>query len=307
MKNKLILLIIACLLMTCMTACKGENSSEELIDGNNKISNKKNVKTKGVACGEEFEYGDLNYNVIGVKTNEYSDGVKYLILKIEVYNNGSSDIKFHTIDRFELYGESGKEYTMDLFADIEVSLEGQITPDNKIMGEVAFEITDSKDESFTLHIGENYENYKPAITVLQSDINKTFNELFKSSGVTSKYGIGTTIKSDQFDITLISANVEPCDKDGKELLVCEFTIKNNKSDLQNFMMGFSLLGAYNSNGLKLDPRHVDVTLPVEINGNSSVTGKVPYYIETGTRDFYISVKPDLNEFDKIVNIVFSVQ
>ncbi|WP_027400012.1 DUF4352 domain-containing protein [Anaerovorax odorimutans] len=306
MKNKFTFLIMACLIIVCITGCQGEKNIKESPAESKNTANNEKISGK-VDCGDKFKCGDLSYSVIGVRTNEYDNGAKYLILKMEAYNNSLSDVMFSAIDKFKLYGKSNEEYTLDLFADVDVRLEGQITSKNKIMGEVAFDVTDSKDESYILHIGDNYDNYKPAFNISEKDIDKTFEECFESNGVKSDYGIGDTIESKQFNVTLDSAQIKPSDKEGKELLVCEFTIKNNKTDNGTFMLGFSILGAYNSNGLKLDVKDIDVTLPVDINGNSTVTGKVPFYIETGTRDFYVTVKPDLNEFDKMVNIVFSAE
>lgn len=322
MNNKWIILLVIVMLFSLFTGCSSEkpventgnqseatepeNTTEPTAQDESKKDSNPSVSLSGTGCGEVYESGDISYSVIGLRTNEYNDGVKYLILKMEAYNRSSDDINFSTMDRLTLFGDSGAEYMLDMFADVETSLSGQITPDNKIMGEVAFDISDSKDENYILHIGESFE-YTPAITIKNSDIDKTFTEQFESSGVVSDYTIGVPVESKQLSILLKSASIKPSDKEGKEVLLLDVDVTNNESESNNFMLGINFNGVFTTDGIQLNDEVNEWTLRGDMQSSETVSGIASFYIEEGVRDFYMTVTPNLDEFSNKVNIVFTAE
>lgn len=321
MKRKFLLILVILVLGMTMVGCSSQKDaiSEEAEEAG-KIEEAEEVEEQEDAqpnegesqifglkkCGEVYKGAQLSYNIIGVRTKEYSDGVKNLILKLEVFNHSSEDINFSAFDRLTVFDKNDVEYGLNILADVETDLIGTITPENKIMGETAFEITDSNEEDFVLNIGNNFE-YKPAIEITKNDIDKTFLEQFAGSGTKSEYTIGVPLESKQLTILLKSANVKSSDKEGKEILLCELDITNKTKETQNFMLGLNFNGVYTADGVRLNEAVNDYTLQNTIEENQTINGIASFYIEEGRKDFYMTVTPDLNDFGNKKNIVFSVE
>ena len=253
--------------------------------------------------GEVFRNGDLCYNVIGVRTNGYDDGTEYLIVKLEVYNDGSGNVNYSTFDTLTVYGGT-EEYSLDIFASVDVDLSGTITPGNKIMGEAAFDITDSDSDDYVLYIGSGFE-YSPAISISADDIGKTFAEAFESSGVESEYTTGVPVESEQLTILLNSATIIPSDKDGLEILLLDLDVTNNESESTNFMLGINFDGVYTADGVKLDEAVNDWTLRSDMSAGETINGIASFYVDEGTKDFYMTVTPNLHDYTNTENIVFT--
>lgn len=309
MKKKL--LIVFCLsLCLVLTAC----SNDKAVDSgetNKETANQEEVsKSKTLAlgltkCGEVYKDKELSYNVIGVRTNAYENGVTYLILKLEVLNHSNDNINFSAFDRFALFG-GDTEYALDIMADVDTDLTGTITPDNKIMGEVAFEITDSTSDEYVLHIGRNFE-YTPAIKIGAGDIGKSFVEQLEGSGVTSEYTIGVPVESKQLTILLQSVTIKESDKEGKEILLLDLAVTNNESESNNFMLGINFNGVFTAQGVQLDEAVNDWTLQSDISANETINGIASFYIEEGARGFYMTLTPDLDDFSNKKMIVFTAE
>lgn len=289
--------ILIMIMILTLVSCGAENNSKETVEPVETTQVSENEPTaKNLSCGEAYSAGDLSYNIIGVKTED-----NILRLAMEVYNNSSDDISFTPMGRLTVYNESGDECSWNMMVG---DLNGLIMPDNKIMGEVGFDLEgDSND--YVLHIGSGFE-YKPAIKIKSSDIGMTFDEVFESSGVASDYTIGTPVESDIFTMTVNDALIKSCDKDGKEVLLIDLSIMNNDSEAH--ALGLEISGVYTLEGEALSTAVLDWTFPnYEIEAGSVETGIVSYYCEEGKKDFYMVVKPNIREFDKNVTIVFSVE
>lgn len=281
---------------------KIEASSNEAKDKEN--SNKAVIElSSAVKCGEVYASGDLKYNIVAVRTNEYGDGTKFLISKLEVYNDGNEDINLVVMERFKLVDSNNAECMLDIFAKTEGMLGGKIRPGNKIMGEVAFNISESSGEEFILQIGEFYDNYKEAIEISKSDVDKTFQEAFENSGIESEYTLGSPVESSHFTITAKTAKVtkrlvfdngaKPVESEaGKEFLVVDFTVKNNKNEAQSFLSGFFIEG-FSQNGTVLKARSAFNTMPTTIESGEEVNGIIVWNCEEGEKNFYLSIRPDI--------------
>lgn len=311
MKNKLVLFLVIITLAVTLISCSSEEGETSNNTSSEKLQDTKTNEAKSQAiglikCGEVYKGKELSYNIIGVRTKEYSDGVKNLILKLEVFNHSNKDINYTSLNRLTVFDTDNTEYTVNLLADVETDLNGNITPNNKIMGEVAFEITDSNSENYTLHVGNNFE-YSPAIEITSNDIDKIFEEQFEESGVTSDYTIGVPVESEQLTVLLKDVTVKPSDKEGKEILLCDLDVTNNTSETKNFMLGINFHGVYTANGVKLDEEVNSYTLQTTIEANGTVNGIASFYIEEGQKDFYMTVTPNLKDFSNKRNIVFTVE
>jgi hypothetical protein len=254
-----------------------------------------------VACGEEYKGGDLSFNVYDVQVRE--DGsVKHLVLNLEVYNNSDKDIPFSPFMTLELVDSDGEECSWNMMIG---KLDGIITPKNKIKGDVAFEITENQSQEYILKIGEDYE-CSEAIKITSSDIGKTYPEIFESSGVISDYTIGVPVQSDVFDIEITQVERIESDKEGKEIILITLSMTNNDSEERG--LSFELAGVYTSEGEELDIAANEWTFTNwPIASQATETGIISYYIPEGMKDFYMTVRPNVSEYNNTSNIVFSVE
>ncbi len=121
----------------------------------------------------------------GVQLRE--DGnTKHLVLSMEVLNNSDKDISFSPMMRLELLNANGEECSWNMMIG---KLDGVITPNNKLKGDVAFDVTDIETSDYTLSIGNDFE-LTQAIAITSEDIGKTYPEIFETSGVVSEFTVG---------------------------------------------------------------------------------------------------------------------
>jgi len=320
-------IVIGCLLMTGLfTGCQKEDNldgtggaqeekvqeisvQEDNKDNEPKLEEPKLEDSKPQTmkqCDEIFEDRQLSYHILGVRTEDFSDGSKNLIINLEVLNHSSEEIDFSPFDRLTVKNAQDEEFIVNLMARVDTQLLGTIMPDNKIMGEVAFDITDSKKDDYDLYVGEMFE-YDPAIHITSEDIGTENEEKFESSGVVSDYTIGVPVESEELTILVNSATVINSDKEGKEILLIDLDVTNNASESLNFG-GFYLGGVYTADGVKLDMAVNNWTMPnYDVESGTTNTGIISYYIEEGIRSFYMTVTPDMNAFGTKENIVFDAK
>ncbi len=248
-------------------------------------------------CGEAYKASNLSYNVIGVKIEN-----NVLRLNLEVYNHSDENIEFTPMDTLTVYDEKNEECSWNMMIG---RLNGPITPENKIMGEVGFDLEDRESSKYVLHIGKSFE-YEPAIEITNDDVGMVFSEVFESSGIKSEYSIGIPVKSDIFDILIQGASLKESDKDGKDVLLVDLSITNNDSEFRT--LGFEISGLYTAEGEELATAVLDWTFPnYGLESKETQTGIMSYYCESGKTDFYMVVKPDINNFDRSETIVFSAE
>ncbi len=321
------LIIVGCLLMTALfTACQKEDNFDEKggaqeekvqevsVQEDNK-DNEPNIKDSNIKdsnpqtlkqCDEVFEDGQLRYHILGIRTEDISDDSKNLIINLEVLNHSSEEIDFSPFDRLTVKNAQDEEFGVNLMARVHTKLSGRIMPDNKIMGEVAFDITGSEKDDYDLYIGEMYE-YDPAIHITSEDIGTENEEKFESSGDVGDYTIGVPVESEELTILVNSATVIDSEKEGKEILLIELDVTNNDTEPLNFG-GFYLNGVYTVDGVKLDTEVNNWTFPnYNVESGMTNTGIISYYVEEGIRSFYMTVTPDLDAFGTKENIVFDAK
>ena len=68
------------------------------------------------------------------------EGNEYLILAFEITNTNAEETTISTLLQFGLEDQTGEEFTLALFADIENGLDGELAGGDTIRGEVAFEV-----------------------------------------------------------------------------------------------------------------------------------------------------------------------
>jgi|GEM_PF-982610 len=309
MKNYFKVMLVLFLVVS-LISCGGNNTSNEdqneLIASNNQVEAKDNVSSKKtnennsvksdlVKCGQVYESDNLSFNVL-----ETSVENNILRLKLEVYNHSNEDVNFGPMDTLTVYDDNNKECSWNMMIG---DLNGVITPQNKIMGDVGFDIEDTDADSFVLHIGSSFE-YKPAIEINSSDIGQSFSEAFESSGVKSEYGIGDKVESDQFDMTILGASTIKSEKEGKDILLIHLSIKNNDSESRS--LSLELDGVFTADGQALTTEVNEWTFPNwSIDSGDTAEGIVSYYCESGETDFYMTVKPNLRDYTHSETIVFT--
>ncbi len=264
------------------------------------------TEVKLLACGECYTDGDLSFNILSVKENITNDSERLLLVKMEVFNIGNNDISFSSLMSLELTDEHGdNNYSISPFARTDGNLDGTIFPKNKIIGEVAFEIEDSKDNVFVLHIGQNFE-LKPAYQITEYDLGTSFEEMFESEGIVSEYTVGVPLETENLTILLKDVSSEESKKEGLDLLLCEIEVTNKGTESQDLMLGFNY-DVFSADGMNLDMYAGMFDLPVTIEGNSSVSGIASFYFEKGKKDFYMTITPNLSSLGQKETIVFSLE
>ena len=325
-KKLLITMLIGVLTLSSLSACSSKRSdqkpasTEQSSENNQKSTIASTEKPKStpptdssakaedslLSCGEVFTDKNLSVNILGVKEEKSESGERFLLIKMEVFNSGSSDMNFSSLMSFDLTDESRKtSYSLSPFAKTEGSLDGTIFPNNKIIGEVAFEIEDSKDNIFVLHIAQDFE-YKPAYKITDNNFGNNFEEVFENQDIKSDYTVGVPVETDSLTILLKSVSKEESKKEGLDLLLCEMELTNKTSDSQPFFLGFHY-DVFSADGMNLDMFAGRFDFPVEVEGNSSVSGIASFYFEKGKTDFYMTVKSNLGNQSKNETIVFSLE
>lgn len=239
-------------------------------------------------CGEVFTYGDLQYHVLRVKDETTGDGERFLLVKMEVFNNGSNDVNFSSLLSFELTDKSGRvTYAPSPFARTEGNLDGTLLGNGRLVGEVAIELGDSTDQEFVMNIAQNFE-YKPAWQITENDIGMTFAEVFESVAPKSEYTVGIPLETENLTVLLKSVSWEESDKEGLSVLLCEMELRNNSSNWLEFMLGMDY-DVYSVNGSNLKVAAGRFDFPSEVEAEQTVSGIASFYFETGTTDFYMTV------------------
>lgn len=289
------ILMIGMLVSIILVGCSSDEATtpkDETENTNTKVEAKTAVKV-----GEVYKAGDLSYNIIGLE-------IKNDILRVnmEVYNNTDDDINFTPMTTLALVNEDGEECDWNIMVG---KLSGTIMANNKIMGEVGFNIKDLETDNYVLNIGEDFELEK-AIEISKDDIGKEFKEVFTNSEITSKYTVGDKIKSEGFDVLINKVSKKPSTKDGQDILLIDMSLTNNAKEERT--LTFEIKGVYTSDGTKLSAEYNEWTFRnYGIETNETATGIISYYFEEGKTDFYIEVAPNISNFNDTETITFSVE
>lgn len=270
-----------------------------------------------VRCGEAYIQGDMKYSVIGARLDEV-DGAKYLVLKMEAYNDSVENYNFSALMNLGMVDSNGEEGYLDImYPHYEIDLlDGNILSGNKRVGEAAFNITENQSETYILQIGKMME-FSNAIQVTGSDIDKTYGAVFENSGVKSDFTVGDTIEFEGGTITFDGVRVEPVntydsnyDETGMGLLVLDMTMVNNSDETFEFtsvgmFSSIRQVCADDGTKLKYEDYSYENRFPVEPGETRSETFGL-YYRESD-QNFYMTVNPNLNEREKVMIGTFSLE
>lgn len=311
MKKVFAAVIVICI-MFVITSCSGgepsktpESENPSTAEGDSVAETQGTPANSGlVGCGQIFSTGGLSYNIIGLRKEVFEDS-EMLLLKMEIRNDGAENKNYETFSTLELYDEKGELCDNEVFARVESELHGNILPGGRLVGEVAFNITDRAGGGYALHIGEFYE-YSPAIAIKESDVGMTFAEQFGKSTPDITYS--NFLESDELTIKIndISTVV---DNDGQKLLLIDISVTNNGSESTDLFDGFYLDGVYAKSGSKLNKslgRYWDY-LNYAIEPGDTKDGVLAYKIEDGNNEFYMIVAPDSSNYSQKFTLGFTAE
>ncbi len=117
--------------------------------------------------------------------------------------------------------------------------------------------------------------------------------------------MGDVVDSEQLSVQLHSATIQPCDKEGLEILTMDVTVTNHTSEIQYFMLGLNLDGVFTSDGESLECAVNDYDFSADVPENVEKHGVLAFYVEEGQQDFYMRFAPDLNHFSDRRDIAFT--
>ena len=335
MRNKIILFVVL-LISVSIVGCTNkaeeevniEKSKEEVENLENAVSEINELleeaeKTESVlsdnivGCGEVYKQGDMSYSVIGTRIEETDEG-KYLVLKMEAYNSGNDHFDFNPLMNVGMIDENNNEASFELTSPVykEDVLSGVVlSGGNKIVGEIAFDISEIKSDNYILQIG-SILGLKDSIRITQENINKTYDELFENNGVVGEYTIGDTIEFEEVSITFDGVRIEPkntynsnYDEEGMGLMVLDMTMVNNSSNSLEFtsVSSFSTIRkvcAADGTELKYEDYSYQNRNWVESGETKSETFGL--YYDENVKDFYVILNPDLVNSTNIKIATFSI-
>lgn len=337
MKNRVFILLVVLLFVISIVGCSN-NGNEEIADSDNKVELEeiKNAVsevtelvdkveeaenlTSGnvVGCGEIFTQEDMSYSVIGARIEDV-DGGKHLVLKMEAYNSSPENYNFTSLMNVGLFDSKGNEGYFDLMSPAykEDLLDGTILGGgNKIIGELAFDISETKSDEYILQIGKMME-LRDAIKITSDDIDKTYDELFENSGIVGEYSIGDTIEFEDVLITFDGVRVEPkntynpnYDEDGMGLLVIDMTMTNNSNDSLEFtsVSSFSTIRQVcSADGTELEYEDYSYQDRNGVESGATKSETFGLYYDEKYKDFYLTLNPDISEREKLKIVTFSIE
>lgn len=335
MKNKKFILLVVILLLMSMAGCSNKDKEEKVdVEKNkvevedvvsefnepvDKVEEREDITSKNVVgCGEIFEQGDMSYSVIGARVEELDEG-KYLVLKMEAYNSNPENYLFSSMMNVGLVDSKGNEAYFELISSVyeEDVLDGAILGGgNKIMGELAFDISETKSDEYVLQIGKMME-LRDAIRITGDDINKTYNELFESSGVIGEYSIGDTIKFEDVSITFDGVRIEAkntynsnYDEEGMGLMVLDMTMVNNSSESLEFVSVSdmsTIRKVYADDGTELKYEDYSYQNRNWVESGESKKETFGLYYDEKYKDFYLTLNPDIGEREDLTLVTFSIE
>jgi len=335
MRKKILVLIFVFLFAISTMACSDKdaennaNLSEELDseeefdseipESNDSIEDEEDTASSDlVGCGEIYSQGDMSYSVIGVRMEEV-EGQKQLVLKMEAYNSNVDHFDFNPLMNVELFDNNGNEANLELMSPAykEDVLSGVVLGGgNKRMGEIAFDISETNSDEYILQLG-TMMGKEDAIKITLDNLDKTYEEFFENSGVTSEYSIGDTIEFENVSITFDGVRIEPkntynsnYDEEGMGLMVLDMTMVNNSDKSIEFVSVSSLstirqVCAVDGTELKYEDYSYQNRNWVESGETKSETFGL-YYDET-VKDFYVVLSTDLVNRTSVEILTFSIE
>ena len=318
-------LTISLVSLVMLAGCGASETTEEKTMESNKetptdVSSNEEIQSKDqslsgaqVDMGQVFTKGDLKYHVLSVRENEVND-TQLLIPKIEVFNAGTENVNYSPMETLNLVDMKNEECPLDLFAATDGTLAGTILPGNKVIGEVAFDVSRSNSDAYVIQVGEFFDDYEAAIKISMNAIDQVYDEAFESKGIDTDLSIGSTVESKQFSIEASKAILSKEHmthktfeaKEGRAFLIMDFKVKNNTSETQSFLTSFFING-FLENGAIIEPISMYTSIPASIEPSEIAEGQIVWDVPEGEKAFYLSVMPNLKERDAVYYVSFEVQ
>jgi hypothetical protein len=319
MEKKIFILVVVLVLAMSAVGCSDKDEEGSVAVENENVAEAEEVSSESVVgCGEIFNQEDMSYSVIGARIEEL-DGVNFLVLKMEAYNNSPDNYSFSALLNVGLFDSKGNEADFQpMFPAYEGDLlDGTILGGgNKIIGEIAFDISETESDEYILQIGKMMD-LQESIKITSDDINKTYDELFENSGVSSEYSIGDTIEFENVSITFDGVRIEPkntyspnYDEEGMGLMVLDMTMVNNSTDSLEFTSVGSLSTirqVCSADGTALEYEDYSYSARNGVEPRDTKTETFGLYYDESCKDFYLTLNPDMGERENLTIVTFSIE
>lgn len=259
-----------------------------------------------VGCGEAFVQGDFSYSVIGAR-KEQADDMDLLILTMELLNRGEENESFSPLMSMELMDAKGNQGDFQMMGDfytMDILVGTVMGGGNKIVGEVAFDVSETTDTTYILKIG-SVMAYVDAITITEADLGQTWGEVFESKGIEASYSLGDRVDFNGQEITINAARVVPVDtySSGKEmpgmmLLEIDMTgVNNGTEDFSFTTVGWSTsvrkVMLTDGTELECDYNCYSNNFPVSPGETRDETFAV--FFPEGEKEFIVALQTDIGE------------
>jgi len=316
MKKNILIILLVIALSIFAFGCSDKD--EEVNEDTKNNDTEESETVSSVGCGEIFNQDDMSYSVIGARI-ENIDEVEYLVLKMEAFNKGSENYSFSSLLNVGLVDSKGNEAYLEVMfsAYEEELLDGIILGGgNKIVGELAFDISETESDDYILQLGDMM-GLTDAIKITSDDIGKTYDELFESAGVSGEYTVGDTMEFEDVSITFdgvrtVSKNTYDSnyDEDGMGLLVLDMTMINNSADSLEFTSvgDFSTIrNVCSADGTELEYEDFSYTARNGVEPGETKSETFGLYYNENDKDFYLTINPDMSERENLTIVTFSIE
>lgn len=320
--KKIWILLISILLIGCNNVVENNVSNDALVEQgaieqeaeeNDTVDTSTAKKDKGQNVDTTYKDGDLEYHITHVKSHSDDMG-DYIVLGLEIYNDGSDSITFSTMQSLMLTDGNGDEALESMMVSTEGNLDITILSKGVASGEIAFELT-GDDPNYLLSIGEMFADYKPALTFTSDDIGLVQEPVFQAQQVVSDYTINDPLVSDYLNVIVTKAVKTPAIEYGGRLfeadedqayIVVYYDIINPDAESKSFMYSMNI-EAFSANSMPLDTDHGASNLYSSISGDETISGFVTYIAQDVDLDFYLMIQPDLGDMDKKYIVTFTAE
>lgn len=102
------------------------------------------------SVGDTVSMGDLDHTLHAARWDEGDeftspdDGERWLILDIELTNNSDDSSAISSLLMWQLVDEDNRSRDLEIFADTQGSLDGELGSGRAMRGEIAFEVADDQ-------------------------------------------------------------------------------------------------------------------------------------------------------------------
>lgn len=298
MKTCLLFWLVAILLTGCGIARRSEEAQNIVENYFGEVEITKDEVIPLASGVEEFlKPGEIFVSdslMIRVLSIEEDKNLQHLLFEMEIFNEGDKSIEFNQERHLKIFEEvdaAGAVYRTVEKNIPPKRLSGIIQSGNRISGVAAFPMPSMTDNRIYLAVGEDESPVDVAFEITRGDLGSVFDPIFKNGQILTGYTVGTTVESDMLDVTINDVTYQT-DDEGVQIARCLVTVVNNTDVSALFLEGFTLPYVHDAQGNALAVISGSITLPKIIEADQEATGIVPVILDTGERDFYVTVRPD---------------